>query len=68
MAKVGRQAGRKEGWQVWSDPELPRNYLPVLREQKAWAPSGLGTDPFLQPGFQRTLIGSMRSFVLQKRK
>lgn len=39
MAKVGRQAGRKEGRLAgWSDPELPRNYLPVLREQK-----GLGS-------------------------
>lgn len=39
VAKVGRQVSRQEGRLAgWSDPELSRNYLPVLREQK-----GLGS-------------------------
>ena len=61
------KAERKEGWQGWLHPELPRNYLHMLREQKGMGSIWSGDQP-LWPGFQRTLIRSVRSFDLQKKK
>lgn len=67
------------GWSAWRSPGswvvntlsggswAIGNDWPCSRSRKAQAPPGLGSEPFCQLRFPRTLVGEVRSFVCRKR-